>query len=515
MKFIKITICLMLLSLIITSGAIASEPQFRQISITGDTTADEFISSLNWLNMTPGGSQSNKFHHIINTVANTYYYGITQDELLSSVVNGQFLRLYNHDTDFIYSSMFDCLDKFSYYIPPMFNSMVEEPHYTGYGFVIYDTNRNKYVNKEPGLFLEEIYEDSPAEKAGFLPDDKVIYVNDIKVENLPLNAISSLLSSYDDNQECTLTVERNGELYEATMKKEFILSKELMETYYPEYSTVKLDITAFNSSALETQFKEAVSNAYKMGYKNLIIDLRNNSGGVVDYTMKIADFLITKKHQLFSFYTKDDQLYMNYESDRDGYKFRKVYVLVNAQTASSAEALTIALKDLAGAVVVGQKTYGKQVGQIVYPLEDNSIFAITTIKGYGPENEDYNNVGIVPDHTVENKTYTVEPPADFLPLTAEQLPLICPDGDREAILALEQRYMLLTHLPEENVDGIYDQNLDSCIKITQVMRGSDETELTEGFLQYIDKHLEDMTGSIRASEDTQLDFVMNLIKPKR
>ena len=99
-----------------------------------------------------------------------------------------------------------------------------------------------------------------------------------------------------------------------------------------------------------------------------------------------------------------------------------------------------------------------------------------------------------------------------MPLTEEQLPLIYNGGDSDAILALEQRYCLLTQLNPEYVDGIYDECLDACIKITKALQKSETQELDASFLSFIDNSVENSLGILIQTEDTQLDFVMDLIK---
>lgn len=511
MKFFKKTVLSFIIVFLLTTNIFAAGAELRQAPITSDTTADEFLSYLDWLDNSHNW-QTFKFKQLVTTVSNSYYFGITPDELISAVINGELIRLPHNNIDFVYTLLFSALDQFSYYVPPIFNSMWDDPHYKGYGVVIYDTAKNKYIDIESGLYIEEVYIGSPAEKSGLLPGDKIIYVNGIKVENLPLNAVSTLLNVIDGENECTITIQRNNELLEFNLKKDIIPAKELMTSFFPNYSAAKFDITAFTSSTLEGFFEEAAKETHKAGYKNLIVDLRGNGGGVVDYAMNIADSLITQVHPLLTFYAKDDILFMEYFSDEEGYNFDNVYVLVDGNTASSSEALAIALKDLAGAVIVGEKTYGKQVGQVIHSLNDNSSFAVTTIKGYGPLNEDYNTIGILPDYFVENKTEKTSLPEDYMPLTEEQLDLIYNGGDCDAILALEQRYSLLSLLNKEYVDGVYDECLDACIKITKIIQKSETKELDKAFLSFIDSSVENSLDVLIQTEDTQLDFVMNMIK---
>lgn len=510
-KFKKIC-ALCLTACALTANAFALGAEVRQISITSDTPTSEFADNLNWLDSSKNGYQSKKFKKIVETIGDTYYYGITYDELYDAVTDGSLIRLPQTNIDFIYTLIFQSLDRFSYYVPPMLSSVFDDPHYTGYGVVIYDTKRNKYTSLGEGLYIEEVYADSPADRAGIQPNDKVISVGGIKVENLTLNALTTLMSSYDDTDDCVMTVKRGEELLEFTLHKEVIPSSELMAIYYPQYSTAKFDISGFSSSTLESVFEQALKDTHDAGYKYLIIDLRDNPGGVVDYAMNTTDMLITEEHTLFTFNTKGEVPFMTYTSDADGYKFEKIYILVNDNTASAAEAMTVSLKALADATVVGTTTFGKEIGQIIHSMDDNSYYAVTTIKGYGPNGEDYNTVGIVPDHTVENALVPFAFPDDYKALTADKLEFITDGGDSDAILALEQRFNLLNHLPDKYVDGVYDENLDACIKILQNYQNVEYGTLQPELLTYIDKTLEGYIGSSSTPEDNQLDFVMDLIK---
>lgn len=511
MRRAKRLCALVLIAAALMINTLAIGAELRQMSITSDTTPSELLDSLDWLDTSKNGFQSKKFTTITNVIEDTYYFGITSEELFESIVNGTLISLPQNNIDYIYSLMFQKLDTFSYYLPPIYNSIFDEPHYTGFGVVIYDTKRNKYTSMGEGLYIEEVYAGSPAAEAGIQPYDKIVAIDGIKVENLTLNALTTLMSTYGNTDKCTLTLSRNGVLMNFTIVKKNIPAKELMTSFYPEYSTAKFDITAFNSSTLKTVFEEAVKETHELGYKNLIIDLRDNPGGVVDYAMKTTDTLITQEHLLFTFLSKGEVPFMEYTSDAEGYDFENIYIMVNSNTASAAEAMTISLKALANAVIVGTTTYGKEVGQVIYPLDDNSSFALTTIKGYGPNGEDYNTVGIVPDHIVENENVEFSLPENYLPLTVEQLGDIRSDGDANAIMAMEQRLCAIKHLPDEYVDGIYDENTDANIKILQTMRGEELGVVTPELLTYLDKTIESYHGLTSQPVDNQLDYVMELI----
>ena len=513
MRKLKTLCALVIILSALVTNTFAIGAQLRQMSVTSDTTVSEFIDGLDWLDSSKNGFQAKKFNKIVDIISQSYFYGITSEELFEAIAGGCLLHLPQKGIDYIYSLMFTALDQFSYYTPPMFNSPFDDPHYTGYGVVIYDTKRNKYAAIGDGLYIEEVYSDSPAAQAGVKPQDKVIAVNGIKVENLTLSALTTLLSSFGDEDDCIMTVKRGEALMDFTLNKRVIPSSELMTSFYPEYSTAKFDISAFNSSTLEGLFKEAAKETYELGYKNLIIDLRDNPGGVVDYAMNVTDTLITREHTLFTFESKNDSEFMRYDSDEAGYDFENVYILVNENTASAAEAMTVSLKALADAVIIGEKTYGKQVGQVIHSMSDNSSFAVTIIKGYGPNGEDYNTVGIQPDYVIENKLVKFSLPENYLPLTPEQIPLIKEGGDAQAIMALEQRFEMIYHLPNQYVDGVYDENLDACIKLIQTVRGK-ELVVDEELITHLDETIKSYDGSYSRPNDDQLDFVMDLITGK-
>lgn len=514
MKKFKLILALVLVSCILISNTLAIGAEMRQLSVTSDTTVSEFVDGLNWLDPSKNNSQSKKFLDIIDIIEQTYYYGVTNEQLFSYVTNGSILRLPQNNIGHIYNVVFQHLDSFSHYVPPLFTSVFEDPHYTGFGIVIRDSKHDKYSAVKDGLIIEEVYADSPAAKAGIKPNDKLVAVGDIYLENLSLAAVTTILSNYGNNDDCKITVLRGQKQIEFVLRRSTIPSSELMTYFYPDYSAAVFQITGFQSSTLEGLFDTALKQTVAMGYKNLIIDLRNNPGGVVDYAMKTTDKLITQEHTLFTFFAKGEVMFMEYFSDSDGYTFDNIYILVNQDTASAAEAMTISLKSLSDATIVGTKTYGKQIGQIIHTLADNSSISVTAIKGYGPNNEDYNTIGIVPDYTVENKTVLFSLPDDYLPLSSQQLSLIHEDGDADAIKALEQRFAAINFLPEKYVDGVYDQNLDACIKIIQIVKGHEYGIILDDILVYLDKKIESYKGQLIQDGDTQLDFVIDLIKKK-
>ena len=148
------------------------------------------------------------------------------------------------------------------------------------------------------------------------------------------------------------------------------------------------------------EFKTKFEELQSQGITSLIIDLRNNGGGIVDEALQIAGYIADKDSVLLYEVDKDNNETVE-KSENDPIVNMPVIILTNENTASSSEILAGALKDLGKARTVGTKTYGKGVIQQILSLPDGSGLKITTEKYLTPNRTEINNVGIEPDETVE------------------------------------------------------------------------------------------------------------------
>jgi carboxyl-terminal processing protease len=155
-------------------------------------------------------------------------------------------------------------------------------------------------------------------------------------------------------------------------------------------------ITAFDRVTYD-QFKSAYDDMGEKGAKGLIIDLRNNPGGLLDTVAKITDILVPKGILV---YTEDKNGNKEYTySDENAVKV-PLAILVNANSASASEVLSGAVKDLKAGVLVGEKTFGKGIVQNLYPLSDGSAVKVTVAKYYTPSGVCIQGDGIEPDYPV-------------------------------------------------------------------------------------------------------------------
>ena len=208
-----------------------------------------------------------------------------------------------------------------------------------------------------------------------------------------------------------VTARRNEE------EKEYIITRAKIEFDYVDAEVLEnnigyIKITSFEGNCAKN-FEEKYRELEEKGIKALILDLRNNGGGIVDQSLEIADLFIPKDS--ISLITKDKG--NNEEitkATKDQIINMPVVVLVNGNTASASEILAAAIKENVDAKIVGQKTYGKGVIQGIYLLKDQETGLKVTIQEYfTPKRNKINKEGITPDYEValpegwENKT-TIE-----------------------------------------------------------------------------------------------------------
>ena len=160
-----------------------------------------------------------------------------------------------------------------------------------------------------------------------------------------------------------------------------------------------IKLTSFTEDSAK-DFKEKYNELAKKNIKGLIIDLRNNGGGILEETVDIADLILDKGDVILIETDRDGKVDTNKSKNNPIIKV-PVVLLVNGNSASASEVLTAALKENGKATVVGEKTFGKGVIQELIPIKDGSGVKITIEEYLTPKENKINNVGIIPDIEVE------------------------------------------------------------------------------------------------------------------
>ena len=265
-----------------------------------------------------------------------------------------------------------------------------EGEYVGIGIYMYkNTEKNT---------IEVLYpiENSPAEKVGLKYGDIIKKVDGIEYNGDDFDIIATKIKGKEGSK-VKLEIERKGELLSFEVERKNI---DLYPMKYEvlENNTGYIKMTSFDENCAK-EFKTLYNELNKKNITGLILDLRNNGGGIVEEALEIADYMLEKEDVILI--TKDKN--GNEEIEKSTKKpiiNVPVVVLVNDETASASEIIAGALKENGKATIVGEKTYGKGVIQELISLRDGSGIKITIEEYYTPNKNKINKIGIEPDEKI-------------------------------------------------------------------------------------------------------------------
>lgn len=240
-------------------------------------------------------------------------------------------------------------------------------------------------------------EDSPASKAGIQPGDFIVSVDGTKYTAADSDTVASVIKG-EEGTTVTVGIERNGEYKEYKIKREKIVLNPIKSKML-ENNIGYIKVSSFDEGT-GSSFIEKYRELENQGVKSLLIDLRNNGGGIVDEAITMLNEIAGKDKQLLITTDKNGKEEITYAT-KDPTINVPIVVLVNGNTASSSEIFAGALKDLGKATIIGNKTYGKGVIQEFLTLNDGSGVKITTEEYCTPNRNKINQIGIEPDITVD------------------------------------------------------------------------------------------------------------------
>lgn len=238
---------------------------------------------------------------------------------------------------------------------------------------------------------------SPAEAAGIQPGDIIETVDGESYTKEEMSEVSNKIKGKEGTT-VKIGIKRGEENLEFEIKRENIKVNPV-EGKILENNIGYIEFSSFDETTAE-DFKAKYEELQKQGITSLIIDLRNNGGGLVDQAIDIADLFVEKDQPLLYEVDKEGNEEVT-KAENDVTITMPTIILTNENTASASEILAGALKDLGKAKIVGTKTYGKGVIQEILRLKDGSGIKITTEEYQTPNHNKINKVGIEPDETVE------------------------------------------------------------------------------------------------------------------
>ena len=282
----------------------------------------------------------------------------------------------------------------AYYTKDEYEKMMEslEGSYCGIG-------KKKQKDEETGdVIVLNPFKKGSAYEAGIRAGDRITEIEGKSVKDQDLNSIVAQIKG-EEGTKVTLTVYQQS----TEKEKEFIVERRETENETVTYELLSDKIGYIQVSEFDevtaNQFEEAVNELEEQGMEGLIIDLRNNGGGVVTTAQKMLDRLLPK---CLLAYTEDKNGTREEYWAEDDEKFTKPLVLlVNGQSASASELFSGAVRDYEIGTIVGTTTFGKGIVQSIYPLKDGSALKLTVAKYYTPNGVCIHGKGIEPDVEVE------------------------------------------------------------------------------------------------------------------
>lgn len=256
--------------------------------------------------------------------------------------------------------------------------------------------KSTFNSKEGSLVVDEITPGSPAENI-LQPLDRILRINKKPLKGISVKKVQKLLLGKQGDK-VVLTINRDIKVFDITLTHEKVQAKNLVITSI-DSSVALVEIKKFTLGLAQKLQKQLVK-LEKQGITRLIIDLRNNPGGVFMQSMKVAELFVPEKGVLLRTLTRDTKKTNYISSNKKPFSF-EIIILVNKKTASSAEIMSSALRDNKKAIIVGSKTLGKGVFEKTFTLDNDCRVKFITGAMYSPALRSWQGRGLVPDFLVE------------------------------------------------------------------------------------------------------------------
>ena len=329
-----------------------------------------------------------KLGNIKNIIDSQYLGDIDENQIRESTIKG-----YVDGLNDVYSEYYT-VEEMSEILSDM------ESSYTGIGV---------YITKDTELNLVKIYgflEGSPAKEAGLQVGDYIVGVNGEELTGDDFENASKKIMG-EEGTDVTITIARKGE----PGTKEYTIKRKKIEVKSVTYEMLEnkigyIYVSTFDKENVAEEFNSAIIDLKSKGMESLIVDLRNNGGGILSECANMGDIFVDSGTKMIHQKDKnnvDSVTVAKLPKSVDVY----MVILVNQYSASASELFTGIVRDnVDKCVVVGTQTYGKGVVQSLLKLPDNSGLKITTNEYFTTSEYKINGVGIIPDVKVSDYQYT-------------------------------------------------------------------------------------------------------------
>lgn len=315
-----------------------------------------------------------------DTIMSEYYKDVDSDKLIEGAINGMLESLDDEHTMY-----FDKKSK------EEFDSELSGNYY-GIGAQI-------QLTSDETIKITKVFDDSPAKKAGLKEEDVFVSVDGTPVKGKSATEVANMLKS-DSVKTSTIVVKRNDKELTFKVTKEnitlFSVSSEMLDNNGKNVGY--LSVSIFGQKTY-SQFKDALTKLEKQDMDSLIIDLRGNTGGYLSTVTNMLEEFIDKGNIIYQIQSSSGV--KQYKTVKASEKKYKIVVLIDGGSASASEIMSAAMKEVYGATLVGQTTYGKGTVQTTKNLSNGSMIKYTIEKWLTPSGKNIDKEGIKPDYEVE------------------------------------------------------------------------------------------------------------------
>lgn len=363
--------------LILSAAAVCIAKGYIHIGVNGDV----YIQSDAVTDSDGIGSEVEGKLNAIDSVLESFYFGDVDDETAKDNIYKAYLSSYG--------------DKYTmYYTADEYKALKESTNGKFYGI-----GAVCQLSGEGGVLLVDVYDNGAGYQAGLRSGDRVVNVDGRDITDMELSSAVALIKG-DKGTSVTLEVIRGTERLTFSAVRDAVEAKTVSYTLL-DNNIGYLSISQFEEVTTK-QFKAAVEDLQSQGMKGLVIDIRNNPGGLLDTVVGMLKYMLPDG---LIVYTEDKQGNRKEYKGQDNDEFNlPLAVIVNGNSASASEIFAGAIQDYGKGTIIGTQTYGKGIVQTVKPLTDGSAIKLTIAKYFTPKGQDIHGKGVTPDMVVEYDT---------------------------------------------------------------------------------------------------------------
>jgi len=420
-----------------------------------------------------------KLYTAFDTIKEKYYKDVDENKLVNGAINGMVESLDDPYSDYMNE---DEAASFHQSISSSFEGIGAE-----------------IQEREGFIVVVSPLKGSPAEKAGIKPEDKILAVDGKSIQGMSSTEAVMLIRGKKGTK-VELTIQRPGQT--EPIKITVVRDTIPLETVHGEMideSIAKVQITSFSENTSK-ELVDVLNDLQKQGMKGIVLDLRQNPGGLLDQAIKISSLFVPEGKVLFKIEDRDGNIEEMKSSNKNSSNIPLV-VVIDKGSASASEIFAAAVSESAGVPLVGEKSFGKGTVQRPQDFDDGSTLKFTTEKWLTPKENWIHEKGIKPDYEValpDYSTLTLINPEEEFKLSSTSAQIKSAQGMLKA----------LGYDPGRE-DGFFDEKTESALKAFQkaenlepngVLKGETTLKLMEKLRELINQN------------DTQIQKAVELLK---